>query len=92
VTKVGRKYLYAASRYSEDLQFDLNPTSGGYWSNVSNYPDIRLYASQDDYEAHQNLVKLRQSIYAYFSGYSASSQLTLEQCEAIAQIVGLELP
>jgi hypothetical protein len=77
VTKVGRKYLYAAS---EDLQFDLNPTSGGYWSNVSNYPDIRLYASQDVYEAHQNLVKLRQSIYAYFSGYSASSQLTLKQC------------
>ncbi len=92
VTKVGHKYIYASSNSGNDLQFHLSPTPDGYLRGVSKDLPKRLYACLKDYEAHTRLTTLRQSVFAYFSGYSANSDLTLEQCEAIAQIVGLELP
>jgi hypothetical protein len=92
ITKVGRKYIYASGRYIYDLRFSLTPTPEGYLRGTEGYQPPRLYGSEESFEAHNTLKKLRRAINAYFSDYSANRMLTLEQCQAIAQILGLELP
>lgn len=84
IYKVGRKWLTLESTLGRVDRKTLAYDSGGY------APAWIVYRSEDDYRKDKRRGDLRRAIANKMGSWSGTADLTNEQLEGIAKIIGIE--
>jgi len=83
VTKVGRKYFYAATHRGREIKYEL-----GTWVESTNYcANSILYLTKQAWLDVKEKNELTQKIKEYFGPYGGSHKLTLIKLQQIDEII-----